>query len=54
MRILRQRAVDKRQLIDVHVEIYKEDARELERVKEEMIYNSKKTKFERKDIEDME
>ena len=41
----RQRAVDKRQLIDVSVEIQKEDAMELKKVNEGMIYSLDKKKF---------
>ena len=50
----RQRAANRRQLIDVSVEIQKEDAMELEKVKEGMIPSLKKTKFCRKGTEDME
>ena len=50
----RQRATNRRHLIDVPVEIQKEDAMELEKVKEAMVYSSEKTKVERKVIEDME
>ena len=50
----RQRAADRRQLIDVHVEIQKEDAMELEKVKDRMVPSLEKTKFRRKDAEDME
>ena len=38
----------------VHVEIQKEDAMELEKVKERMVPRLEKTKFGRKAIEDME
>ena len=47
-------ATDRRQLIDVPVEILKEDAMELEKVKEGMVPTLKKTKFGREAIEDME
>ena len=50
----RKRAADRRKLIDVPVEIQKEDAMELEKVKEGMVPNLEKTKFGRKAIEDME
>ena len=53
-RMQRQRAVDRRQHIDVSVEIQKEDAMELEKVKEGMVPSLEKTKFGRKAIEDME
>ena len=46
----RQRATDKRQLIDVHVEIQKEDAMEVEKVKEGMVPSLEKTKFRKKAI----
>ena len=49
-----QRAADRRQLIDVPVEIQKEDAIELENVKEGMVPSLEKTKFRRKATEDME
>ena len=39
MRMQRQRAVGRRQLIDVPVEIQKEDAMELENVKEGMVHS---------------
>ena len=54
MRMQRQRAADRRQLIDVPMEILKEYAMELERVKEGMVPSLEKTKFERKVTEDME
>ena len=50
----RQRAADRRQLIDVLMEVQKEDAMELEKVKEGMIHSLKKIKFVKKFIEDME
>ena len=50
----REREVDRRQLINVPMEIQKEDAMELEKVKEGMVLSLKKTKFGRKAIEDME
>ena len=50
----RQRAVDRRQLINVPVEIQKEDAMELEKVKEGMVPSLEKPKFGRKATEDME
>ena len=50
----RQRAVDRRQLIDVLMEIQKEDAMELEKVKKLMVPSLEKTKFGRKATEDME
>ena len=50
----RQRAADRRHLIDVPVEIQKEDAMELEKVKEGMVPSLEKTKFGRKVTEDME
>ena len=53
MRMQRQRAADRRHLIDVLVEIQKEDVMELEKVKEEMVYSSEKTKFGRKVTENM-
>ena len=54
MRIQRKKAADRKNLIDVHVEIQKEDAIELEKVKEEMVPSMEKTKFWRKAIEEME
>ena len=54
MRLQRQRATDRRKLIDILVEIQKEDAMELEKVKEGMVPSFEKTKFGRKVIEDME
>ena len=53
MRMQRQRVADRRQLIDVPVEIQKEDAMDLEKVKEGMVYSSEK-KIGRKVNEDME
>ena len=50
----RKRVADKRKLIDVPVEIQKEDSMELEKVKEGMVPNLEKTKFGRKATEDME
>ena len=50
----RQRAADIRQLIDVPMEIQKEYAMELEKVKEGMVPILEKTKFGRKPIEDLE
>ena len=44
-RMRRQRADDRRQLIDVPVEIQKKDVMELEKVKEKMVYSSEKNKF---------
>ena len=44
-RMRRQRADDRRQLIDVLVEIQKKDVMELEKVKEIMVYSSEKNKF---------
>ena len=49
-----QRAADRRQLIDVHVEIQKEDAMELEKMKEGMVPSLEKTKFGKKATKDME
>ena len=54
MRIRRQRTADRRQLIDVPVEIRKENSMELEKAKEGMVPNLEKTKFGRKAIEDIE
>ena len=54
MRIHRQRATSRRQLIDVPVEIQKENAMELEKVQEGMVPSLEKTKFGRTTIEDME
>ena len=53
-RMRKQRAADRRQLIDVPVEIQKEDAMKLEKVKEGMVPSLEKTKFGRKATEDME
>ena len=53
-RIQRQRATDRRQLIDVPMEIQKKDAMELEKVKEGMVPSLEKTKFGRKATKDME
>ena len=50
----RQRTTDRRHLIDVPMEIQKEDAMELEKVKEGMVSSLEKTKFGRKATEDME
>ena len=50
----RQRAADRMQLIDVPFEIQKEDAMEIEKVKEGMVPSLEKTKFGRKATEDME
>ena len=50
----KQRAAHKWQFIDLLVEIEKEDAMELEKVKEGMVPSLEKTKFGRKAIEDME
>ena len=50
---MRQRAVDRRQLIDVPVEIQKEDAMDLEKVKEGMVHSLEKIKFGRKVTEDI-
>ena len=50
----RQRATDRRQLINVPVEIKKEDVMELEKVKEGMVPSLEKTKFGRKATKDME
>ena len=50
----RQRAVDIRYLIDVPLEIQKEDSMKLEKVKEGMVPNLEKTKFRRKAIKDIE
>ena len=49
----RQRAADRRHHINVYVEIQKEDAMELEKVKEGMVPSLEKTKFERKAAKDM-
>ena len=43
-RMQSQRAANRRQLIDVLVEIQKEDAMELEKVKEGMVHSLEKTK----------
>ena len=48
-----QRTTDRRQLIDVPMEIQKEDAMELEKVKEGMVPSLEKTKSGRKATEDM-
>ena len=53
-RMQRQRAADRRQLIDVLVEIQKEDSMELEKVKEGMVPSLEKTKFGRKATKNME
>ena len=53
-RMQRQRTTDRRQLIDVPMKIQKEDAMELEKVKEGMVLSLENTKFGRKAIEDME
>ena len=53
-RMQRQRVADRRQIIDVPVEILKEDSMELEKVKEGMVPSLEKTKFGRKAAEDME
>ena len=45
MRLQRQRATDRRHLIDVPMEIQKEDVLELDKVKEEMVYSSENDKF---------
>ena len=50
----RERAVDRRQLIDVPDKTLLEEAMELEKVKEGMVPNLEKTKFGRKVAEDME
>ena len=50
----RKKEADRRQLIDVLMEIQKEDSMELEKVKEGMVYISEKTKFGRKFAKDME
>ena len=50
----RQRAPDRRQLIDVPNKTLLEEAMELEKVKEGMVPNLEKTKFGRKDTKDME
>ena len=50
----RQRVADRRQPINVLVEIQKEDAMELEKVKKGMVPSLEKTKFGRKATEDME
>ena len=49
----RQRAVDRRHLIDVLVEIQKEDAMESEKVKEGIVPSLDKTIFGRKATKDM-
>ena len=54
MRMQRQRAINKRHLIDVSMEIQNEDAIDLEKVKERMVCSSEKTKSGRKVTEDME
>ena len=53
-RMQRQRAVDRWQLINVPVEIQKEDAMKLENVKEGMVPILEKTKFGRKATRHME
>ena len=53
-RMQRQRAVDKRQLIDVLDKTLLEKAMELEKVKEGMVPSVEKTKFGRKATNDME
>ena len=50
----RQRAVDRRQLIDVLDKPLLAEAMELEKVKEGMVHSLEKTKFRRKTTEDME
>ena len=50
----RQRATNRRQLIDVPMEIQKEDAMELEKLKEGIVPSLEKTKFGRKATKDME
>ena len=54
MRMQRKIAVDRRQLIDVPMEIQDEDAMELEKVKEGMVPRLEKTKFGKKATNDME
>ena len=49
-----QKAADRRQFIDVPVEIQKNDAMELEKVKDGVVPSVEKTKFRRKATEDME
>ena len=53
MRMQSQRVADRRQLIDVPMEIQEEDVMELEKVKEGMVPSLEKTKFGRKATEDM-
>ena len=50
----RQRAADTRKLIDVLMEIQKEEAMKLEKVKEGMVPSLEKTKFWRKATKVME
>ena len=50
----RQRAADRRQLIDVPDKTLLKEAMKLEKVKEGMVLNLEKTKFGRKATEDME
>ena len=45
-RMQRQRAANRRQLIDIPVESQKEDSMELEKVKEGMVYSSEKKNWE--------
>ena len=54
MRMHRQRAIDKRQFIDVPDKTLLEEAMELEKVKEEMVPSLEKKNFERKATEAME
>ena len=53
-RMQRKRVADRRKIIDVPVEIQKEDSMELEKVKEGMVPSLEKTKFGRTVVEDME
>ena len=53
-RMQRQMATDRRQLIDVPIKTLLEEAMELEKVEEGTLPSLEKTKFRRKDIEDME
>ena len=53
MRMQRQIAIDKRQLIDVHDKTLLEEAMELEKVEERMVPSVEKKKFGRKATEDM-
>ena len=53
-RIQRKIAAERRKIIDVPVEILKEDSMELEKVKVGMVPSLEKTKFGRKATKDME